>query len=115
MNQATTVYETGYGGVQRPGPARDAMLAAMEEVRAVAAAQGVSLTRQDVDGWMDLLATFDPAGMPSMRQDALARRPTEVALFAGTITRLGRETGVPTPVNDRFLQAIRAMEAGWKK
>lgn len=114
VNQATTVYETNYGGVQAPGPAREAMLAAMEEVRAVAAAQGVQLTEADIAGWLELLATFAPAGMPSMRQDALARRPTEVDLFAGTIARLGREAGVPTPVNDGFLRRIRAMEAGWK-
>ena len=115
VNQATAVYGTDYSGVQAPGPARQAMLAAMEEARAVAAAKGVSLTERDVEGWLELLATFDPRGMPSMRQDVLARRPTEVELFAGTITRLGRETGVPTPVNDRFLQEIRAMEAGWSR
>ena len=115
VNQATAVYGTDYSGVQAPGPARQAMLAAMEEARAVAAAQGVSLTERDVEGWLELLATFDPRGMPSMRQDVLARRPTEVELFAGTITRLGRETGGPTPVNDRFLQEIRAMEAGWSR
>ena len=46
--------------------------------------------------------------MPSMRQDALAGRPTEVDLFAGTIREYGRRFGIPTPVNDRLFEQIRA-------
>lgn len=114
VNQATAVFETDYGGVQLPGPARQAMIAAMQEARAVAAARGVQLHQADVDGWLELLAGFSPRGMPSMRQDMLAHRPTEVELFAGTIARLGRQAGVPTPVNDGFLQRILEMQAGWQ-
>jgi len=51
--------------------------------------------------------------MPSLRQDVLARRPTEVELFSGTINRLGAAHGIPTPVNERFYAAIKALEASW--
>ena len=46
-------------------------------------------------------------------QDVLARRPTEVELFSGTINRLGAAHGIPTPVNERFYAAIKALEASW--
>lgn len=113
VNQAAAVYETNYGGLQTFGPPRTAMLAAMGEVMSISQKTGVDLTQKDIDAWMNVLATLSPQGMPSMRQDALARRKTELELFAGTARRLGNETGVPTPQNDAFYEAIAKMEAGW--
>lgn len=110
INQTTAVYETGYGGVKKPGEARDVMVAAMEETKAVANAMGIPLTEEDIRYWLALTQQFADEGMTSMRQDLLAGRPTEVELFAGTIRRLGREHGVATPVNDLFYRLIRLME-----
>ena len=111
INQTTAVYETGYGGVKRPGEARDVMIAAMKETKAVANAVGIALTDDDIAYWLDLAEQFDDDGMTSMRQDLLAGRKTEVELFAGTICRLGKEHGVATPVNDLLYRLIRRMEA----
>ena len=61
------------------------------------------------------MPTFNPEGMPSMRQDVLARRPTEVEEFAGTVRRLAQKHGMPTPANDFFYTRIREIEAGYKK
>lgn len=76
-------------------------------------AEGVALTDADVAYWLDIIDHLNPAGMPSLRQDVLARRPTEVELFSGTINRLGVAHGIPTPVNERFYAAIKALEASW--
>ena len=46
-----------------------------------------------------------------MRQDALAKRRSEVELFAGTIVGLGAKHAVPTPVNQRYYEIIKNMEA----
>ena len=40
VNQVCMAYACGYGGVQAPGPARDTMIAAMNEARKVGACQG---------------------------------------------------------------------------
>lgn len=113
LNQACAVYDVPYGGICVPGEARDTMLAAMREVQAVAACEGIALTDADIDAWMAMTETLRPEGMPSMRQDTLAGRPTEVELFAGTVRRLGRKHGVPTPVNDRLYERIAAIEAAY--
>lgn len=110
INQATAVFETGYGGVKHPGEARDVMVAAMEETRAVAVAEGVPLTEDDIAFWLDLTNQFADEGMPSMRQDLLAGRKTEVDLFAGTIRQLGDKHGIPTPVNDLLYKLIKGKE-----
>lgn len=111
VNQACAVYDCCFNGIHAPGEARDAMIAAMGEVAAVGRACGIALSDEDVAYWLDIIDHLNPAGMPSLRQDVLARRPTEVELFAGTINRLGREHGVPTPQNERFYAAIKEIES----
>lgn len=102
VNQACAVYDCCFNGIHVPGEAREAMIAAMGEVAAVGRACGIALTDDDVAYWLDIIDHLNPAGMPSLRQDVLARRPTEVELFSGTINRLGAAHGIPTPQNERF-------------
>lgn len=113
VNQAAAVYGVDYGGLQQPGPAREAMLAAMREVMSISKRTGIGLDEADIDNWMKVLDTLGAQGAPSMRQDVLARRKTEVELFAGTARRLGTQVGVPTPQNDAFYEALQIMEGEW--
>jgi 2-dehydropantoate 2-reductase len=48
----------------------------------------------------------------SSLQSLERKRPTEVEWFNGYIGRRGRETGVPTPLNDRLTAMVHAIEAG---
>lgn len=114
LNQATAVYDVPYGGVYAPGEAFDTMVAAMREVVAVSRAAGVCLAPDAPEQWIEATRNaFDPAAMPSMRQDTLAHRPTEKELFSGAIRRLGRQYGVPTPVNDWLYAELCRIEASW--
>lgn len=113
VNQACAVYDCCFNGIHAPGEAREAMIAAMGEVAAVGRACGIALTDEDVAYWLDIIDHLNPAGMPSLRQDVLARRPTEVELFAGTINRLGAAHGIPTPQNERFYTAIKEIESSF--
>ena len=111
VNQAAVIYGAVYADLQKDGEPRRKMIEAMREVAAVARAEGVDLDERDVELWVDIMDHLDPAGEPSMRQDAKARRRSEVELFSGTITRLGKKHGVPTPVNDDWYRRITEMEA----
>ena len=102
VNQACTVYETDYGHVTSPGPICDEMKEAMREVCRLAAVEGITLTEDDINAAIELEKTLKPDGYPSMRQDAIAGRPTEVDLFAGTVIEMGRKYGIPTPVNQKY-------------
>lgn len=110
VNQVAAVYGCCYGGLQRQGRERDMMLGAMAEARTVAACEGIDLTERDVAEWMDVLDKLAPEGMPSMQQDILAGRKTELELFSGTIRRLGTDHGVDTPVNDYLYSEISRIE-----
>jgi len=49
--------------------------------------------------------------MPSMRQDGLAKRLSEVELFAGTILKKAKKYGLPAPTNQYLYDQIKAIEA----
>jgi 2-dehydropantoate 2-reductase len=110
VNQSVMIYEGTYGTVQKPGEARDLMQDAMKEVIQVAKKEHTNLTREDFDGYVRLIDGLDPNGMPSMRQDGLAHRKSELALFAGTVIALADKHGVDVPVNKRIFRIITEME-----
>lgn len=111
INQTCMVYETNYGGAFTNEEARQDMFAAMHEVITVAQREGIKLTEADFEGCVKVLRGLSPEGLPSMRQDAMAKRKSEVELFAGTIIRLGAKHNLLTPVNQRYYDIIKAMEA----
>lgn len=115
VNQVVMVREGNYGTVQAPGETREQMIAAMREVIALSALEGVPVTEDDLAYYVNLIDTLSPSGMPSMRQDGLAHRRTEVELFSGTVCRLAAKHGLQVPVNRGLYDAIRAMEAGWAR
>lgn len=113
VNQVCMAFETDYGGVQRPGELRDTMIAAMNEARKVGACVGVLVTQKDLQSYLDLLDSVEPASIPSMRQDGLAHRKTEVDLFAGTVMEIAHRFYMKTPVNEKLYQKVKEMETNW--
>lgn len=111
VNQTVAVYESSYGIIQQEGEARDTMIAAMREVKAISEKVGINLTEDDVNYWLDILDKLSPDGKPSLRQDLEAKRYSEVDLFSGTIIEFGKKYGVPTPVNQRLYDKIKEIES----
>lgn len=114
INQTCMVYETTYAGALETREIFETMSAAMREVIAIARKEGVNLTEEDYRNYIKILRTLKPDGYPSMRQDALAKRKSEVELFAGTVIRIAAKHGVPVPVNERYYARIREMEAAYE-
>ncbi len=112
VNQVCMVFEGGYGIVTVPGKPREMMIAAMREVMALAKCEGIDISEDDLVYYVNLLDDLSPDGMPSMRQDGLAKRKSEVELFAGTVCRMAKQHDLAVPVNDwlcdRILETERA-------
>jgi 2-dehydropantoate 2-reductase len=111
VNQSVMIYEGTYGTIQRPGEARDLMLSAMREVMTVAQKEHINITKKDFDDYVKLVDSLNPDGMPSMRQDGLAHRKSEVELFAGTIVALAKKHGLHVPVNQEIYDTVIKMES----
>ncbi len=110
VNQASALLGAPYGVFHRSEHARAIMEAAMREVIALAGACGVDLAAADIDEWYTVLHALHPEGKTSMLQDIEAGRETEVAIFAGKVIALGKQHGIPTPVNTLLWHAIKALE-----
>jgi 2-dehydropantoate 2-reductase len=109
INQVSAALRSPYSYFQAPGEARSLMDSAMREVMLIAQAQGIDLNEGDIENWHDVLSRLSPDGKTSMLQDVEAGRKTEVEMFAGKVIELSRRLGVPTPVNEKLLQTIRAL------
>lgn len=51
---------------------------------------------------------------PSMLQDVLGRRRTEVDVLNGGIAAQGRLAGVPTPLHDAMVALVHGLESTWR-
>ncbi len=79
---------------------RSMALACLREIEAVGRAEGVGLDVDVVDKIMAYMESTAKDLHASMHTDLELGRPLELEALNGTVVRLGREHGVPTPVND---------------
>ena len=80
------------------------------QVQAVANAQGIPLNDQDLRNWVQLVDQLDPQAMPSMAQDMVSGRKSELELFSGTVVPIARKLSIDVPVLTSLLEKITAME-----
>ena len=114
INQVCMVYDTGYGGALAQGSeARMTLIAAMREVILLANAEGIDLGEHDLREYLQILSVFPDDATPSMGQDRINRRPSEVELFAGTMIRLAQKHDLPVPANDFLYRRVREIEAAY--
>lgn len=110
INQVCAAHQVGYGGCQDHQPYQSEFIAAMKEVQAVANAKRIALTHQDIQDWIRLVNSLRPDGMPSMAQDILAHRKTELPLFSLTIIPMAQKLSISTPVLERLRDQIQKLE-----
>jgi len=106
-------HESPFARLDDPRDLGHLVQALMDEGKAVAAAAGVTL---DEDPWeMNVLATQRGfRHSPSMLEDVLARRPTEVDMITGSLVREAHRLGVPVPLHETMYRLIKAKELSWE-
>ncbi|MCR5002239.1 MAG: 2-dehydropantoate 2-reductase [Lachnospiraceae bacterium] len=101
-NQTAMVYGTTYGGLVSEGEPNYIFVSAMREVIAVAREEGIILTEDELSMYVRLTGTLDPKLMPSMAQDRVNKKPSEVDAFSGALIELAEKHCILVPVN-RYL------------
>jgi 2-dehydropantoate 2-reductase len=82
------------------------------EALGVCAAAGIVLTRDPGDSIEEAIREAF-WHKPSMLQDVLARRRTEVEVLNGGIAAEGRRVGAPTPAHDAMVALVKGLESSW--
>jgi 2-dehydropantoate 2-reductase len=107
LNQAEAIYRLTHGALRGHAEAISFAIGLMDEAAAIAAAVGIPHAQQLAEEALHAFAVLSPEGKSSMLQDIEAGRPPEIDLFAGTIVRLGRQYGIPTPLNGDVLRRLQ--------
>ena len=112
FNTVTTITRSTVAEVLALARTRDLVIAAMEEVDAVATALGVPVRR-----WRTARVVADSiAALPdfhtSMLQDLLRGRRLEYDAITGAVVRAAERTGVAAPVNRSLLALLIRLDPG---
>lgn len=106
LNALSTIMLQPVGALDSPEGRRLA-LAVADETIAVAAAQDIHMDRERLIAKIDFALTQHKAHKPSMLQDRLNGRQTEIEAINGEIVRAGQRAGLATPVTAALADLVR--------
>ncbi|MFQ5895549.1 MAG: 2-dehydropantoate 2-reductase [Nitrospinota bacterium] len=109
LSGITAIARATVGELRGNPGTRELLREVMEEVHRVGLARGVRLDADAVEKSMGLVDGLQPAMTSSLAYDLEHGKRLEVEALFGTVSRYGREAGVPTPAND-FLCRVLALE-----
>ena len=117
MNSLCSIASIPVSALARFGRFDELAASVLDEVAAVARAEGVTV---DTAAALRLMhAQFDPSAsgdhLASMLQDLMNGRPTEIAHLNGAIAARAAARGVDAPVNTTVSRLIGLLEATWAK
>jgi 2-dehydropantoate 2-reductase len=110
-NAVSGLAQVPYGAFAAVPAVRELQLGVVNEVVALAKAEGVNLPAEPAVEAMDRIAAAMPGQLSSTAQDMARRKPSEIDHLNGFVARRGRELGIPTPVNQALYALVKLVEA----
>lgn len=110
-NAISALTQLPYGRFATVPDVRATQLAVLDEVLAVARADGHALLRADAIDAMDRIAASMPGQVSSTAQDLARGKPTEIDHLNGFVARRGAALGVATPVNQALHALVKLAES----
>lgn len=110
LNTVCAVANCTVGDVGRSADARGLAHRIATEVLAVAAASGMRVDEPAVHATLDHAMDHHLTHKPSMLQDLMAGRPTEIDAINGEVLRVARRLGVPAPCTEALDALVRLRE-----
>jgi 2-dehydropantoate 2-reductase len=97
------------GDLVRNSLLRDLMRSTIEEALRVVAKLGTSIVDEDIVERTFRVAEATAENKNSMLQDVENGRKTEIDFINGAIVRIGKEIGVPTPINSTLTALVKGL------
>ena len=108
FNTLTALMEYDYGTFMASGNLLRAVRLVAREVQAVASAEGIVITQDEIESMIRFNTSLPPRGRSSMLDDVLASRETENRWFCGTLSAKSRKHGLKTPLSDLLYMLLEA-------
>jgi 2-dehydropantoate 2-reductase len=112
LSGLTALTRLPLGAVLACAETRDLLAGTMDEVEAVGRAEGVALPPACAGRILAFFERSDPTIRGSLYYDLAAGRRLEIDTLNGTVVRLGRTRGVPTPLNFVIHAALKPYADG---
>ena len=112
FNPVSALGRARYARLIAHEPARALLREVIDEVVAVAAAEGIELPAEELMRAAEALARAVPQAISSTAQDLEVGRPTEIDDLNGFVASRGSALGVPTPVNRALHALVRLIQDG---
>jgi 2-dehydropantoate 2-reductase len=104
------VTQLSIGPLRSAPESRARLVQALQEVAAIARAEGSDLGAESVDKTLATLDALPADTTSSMQRDIMAGRPSELEAQTGAVVRFGRKTRLPTPVHDAIYGELLPLE-----
>ena len=104
VNAATN---TDYGEMRSVPETRELIKGAISECLAVGRALGAPVMEDSLEWAMTALDNFPETGRASLAKDFQEGNPVELEGLNGAVVRLGKQAGVPTPLNDAIYGILK--------
>ena len=109
-NQVSAILNIPFGVWNTSDDANKLREMAAQEVLEIARTKGINIKQEWVDEQRNKLAAVPYDNICSMVQDLRSHRQTEVDMFSRVVIELGKEYGIPTPVNEVLFNMIKVIE-----
>lgn len=107
MSAMTTLTRLPIGPIREDPDTRRLMMTVMQEVVAVGRAKGAHFADGLVDEQMAKIDSYPAAMVASMCGDLQRGNRLELPWLSGTVAKLGKELGIPTPANQFVYAALK--------
>ena len=110
MSGVGAVTRAPIGAVRSRPETRRLLERAVEEIHAVAVANGIALPASAVAETRAYMDSLPDEATASMQRDVLAGRPSELEGQSGAVVRLAKRVGMETPVHDFIYSTLLPQE-----
>lgn len=103
----TAAYRLSVGEVLESSGPREELEGVMNEIITLGRAREMDFPENSISSTLQKAASFPPETRTSFQQDVEAGKPhTEIDLFAGTLSRMGLDSGIKLPYLDKILTRL---------
>ncbi len=104
------VTKTTYGEMRELKETRQMMVDLLTEIYKISQKKGILIENDFLDKTISFIDTFPYDSTSSLTRDVWEGKPSEIEYQNGTVVRLGKELGIPVPVNEFVYNCILPME-----